>query len=257
MAAKAAPSALVVATQQTVAAVLATVSHHSYPKVDTAYDGQRAQRTVTSTGRRWSARRTACHGTRRLHLRGSGLVSRRSRKPAPQSPKGGGRRARRPTGTEDCQSRWCAAGRPDGARAAGRGSHGRLRGCPGAYTRGAVGGWWRQRRWHHRQGPPRGGGGGRREEEAGEAAQEGARGGEAACCPCPDRPLLVWGSLLFLEEEEEEEEEKTSWHCFSLGVWVLPEEYMDSSPSSPHCLVPQWLHVHASVLLDEFHTTST
>ena len=35
--------------QQTVAAVLATVSHHSYPKVDTAHDGLRAQRTVTST----------------------------------------------------------------------------------------------------------------------------------------------------------------------------------------------------------------
>ena len=35
--------------QQTVAAVLATVSHHSYPKVDTAHDGLRALRTVTST----------------------------------------------------------------------------------------------------------------------------------------------------------------------------------------------------------------
>ena len=35
--------------QQTVAAVLATVSHHSYPKVDTAHDGLQAQRTVTST----------------------------------------------------------------------------------------------------------------------------------------------------------------------------------------------------------------
>ena len=35
--------------QQTVAAVLATVFHHSYPKVDTAHDGLRAQRTVTST----------------------------------------------------------------------------------------------------------------------------------------------------------------------------------------------------------------
>ena len=37
--------------QQTVAAVLATGSHHSYPKVDTAHDGLRALRTVTSTGR--------------------------------------------------------------------------------------------------------------------------------------------------------------------------------------------------------------
>ena len=36
--------------QQSIAAVLATVSHHSYPQVDTAYDGLRAQRTVTSTG---------------------------------------------------------------------------------------------------------------------------------------------------------------------------------------------------------------
>ena len=35
--------------QQTVAAVLATVSFHSYPKVDTAHDGLRALRTVTST----------------------------------------------------------------------------------------------------------------------------------------------------------------------------------------------------------------
>ena len=33
---------------------------------------------------------------------------------------------------------------------------------------------------------------------------------------------------------------KTSSHCFSLGVWVLPEEYMDSSLYSPHCLVLQW-----------------
>ena len=36
--------------QQSIAAVVATVSHHSYPKVDTANDGQRAQKTVTSTG---------------------------------------------------------------------------------------------------------------------------------------------------------------------------------------------------------------
>ena len=43
-------------------------------------------------------------------------------------------------------------------------------------------------------------------------------------CPSPDRPLLLRGSLFFLEEEEEEEEEKISSHCFSLGVWVLPEE---------------------------------
>ena len=35
--------------QQTVAAVLATVSHHSYPRVDTAHDGLRALKTVTST----------------------------------------------------------------------------------------------------------------------------------------------------------------------------------------------------------------
>ena len=35
--------------QQTVAAVLATVSHHSFQKVDTALDGLRALRTVTST----------------------------------------------------------------------------------------------------------------------------------------------------------------------------------------------------------------
>ena len=35
--------------QQTVAAVLATMSHHSFPKVDTAHDGLRALRTVTSS----------------------------------------------------------------------------------------------------------------------------------------------------------------------------------------------------------------
>ena len=50
MAAKAAPSALVLRhEQQTVAAMLATVSHHSYPKADTAHDGLRAKKTVTST----------------------------------------------------------------------------------------------------------------------------------------------------------------------------------------------------------------
>ena len=43
--------------------------------------------------------------------------------------------ARRPTGTEDCQSHLCAARRPDGA--AGKDSHGRVRGCPGAV--GAAG----------------------------------------------------------------------------------------------------------------------
>ena len=35
--------------QQSIA-LLATVSHHSHPKVDTANDGLRAQKTVTSTG---------------------------------------------------------------------------------------------------------------------------------------------------------------------------------------------------------------
>ena len=50
MAAKAAPSALVVAhEQQTVAAVLATVTHHSHSKVGTANDAPRGQKTVTST----------------------------------------------------------------------------------------------------------------------------------------------------------------------------------------------------------------
>ena len=46
----------------------------------------------------------------------------------------------RPAGTEDSQFRW-AAGRPEGARAAGRGSHGRLRGCPRSAPRGGVDGW--------------------------------------------------------------------------------------------------------------------
>ena len=46
----------------------------------------------------------------------------------------------RPTGTEDSKFRW-VAGRPEGARAAGRGSHGRLRGCPGSAPRGGVDGW--------------------------------------------------------------------------------------------------------------------
>ena len=58
--------------------------------------------------------------------------------PPPQRPAGGGaergrgpRDARRPTGTE-ATSRGDAAGSPAGARAAGEGSYGRLRGCPGA-----------------------------------------------------------------------------------------------------------------------------
>ena len=36
--------------QQTVAAVLATVTHHSHSKVGTANDAPRSQETVTSTG---------------------------------------------------------------------------------------------------------------------------------------------------------------------------------------------------------------
>ena len=44
------------------------------------------------------------------------------------------------TGTEDSQFRW-AAGHPERARAAGRGSHCRLRGCPGSASRGVVDGW--------------------------------------------------------------------------------------------------------------------
>ena len=50
MAAKAAPSALVSPPRaQTVAAVLATVTHHSHSKVGTAYDAPRGQKKVTST----------------------------------------------------------------------------------------------------------------------------------------------------------------------------------------------------------------
>ena len=58
--------------------------------------------------------------------------------PPPQRPAGGGaergrgpREGRRPAGTE-ATSLGDAAGSPAGARAAGEGSYGRLRGCPGA-----------------------------------------------------------------------------------------------------------------------------
>ena len=47
---------------------------------------------------------------------------------------------RRPTGTDDSELR-DAAQRPHGAGAAGTGSHGRLRGCPGSAPRGVVDGW--------------------------------------------------------------------------------------------------------------------
>ena len=50
------------------------------------------------------------------------------------------------------------------------------------------------------------------------------------------------------EEEEAEEETTSSLSASSSGVWVLPEEYTGSSPSSTHCLVSQWKHVPASVL---------
>ena len=52
------------------------------------------------------------------------------------------------------------------ARAAGRGSHGRVRGCPSASPGGGVAGWRRRSGRHHRLQPPQGcaeeGGGGRR-----------------------------------------------------------------------------------------------
>ena len=56
----------------------------------------------------------------------------------PRCASGGERCELSPKGTEDAQGRW-AAGRPEGARAAG-GSHGRLRGCPGSAPRGGVDG---------------------------------------------------------------------------------------------------------------------
>ena len=62
---------------------------------------------------------------------------------------------RRPTGTEHSTSR-IAAGTPAGSRAAGGGSHGRLRGRLGPSPRGAVAGWWRRRRRHHPQVAPDG-----------------------------------------------------------------------------------------------------
>ena len=133
-------------------------------------------------------------------------------------------RCRRPTGTE-ASTPAETAGSPVGARAAGRGSHGRSRGCPGASPRGAVDGWWRQR-----QVPPQGhareeaeGGGSRGEEESREAVQEGARGGEAGSCPSPRK------------KKKKKKEEKTSSHCFSLGVWVLP-----STRAGPRILRIAW-----------------
>ena len=57
----------------------------------------------------------------------------------PQRRAGGGwREVLRPTGTDDIQCR--AARRLDGAGAAGRGSHGRLRGCPSAVSGRAASG---------------------------------------------------------------------------------------------------------------------
>ena len=113
--------------QRTVPAVLAAVTHHSYPKVDTAHDGLRAQRTVTS-----------------------GTEDRR------QGQGGGGARdVQRATAPEDSTS-GDAAMSPTGARAAGEGSHGRVRGCPGASSGGGVAGWRRRGGRHHRLLPPEG-----------------------------------------------------------------------------------------------------
>ena len=60
------------------------------------------------------------------------------------------RRVRRPTGTEDGQDSWDAAGAScGGCRAAGASSHGRLRGCRRCSSPlGAVAGWWRRPRQH-------------------------------------------------------------------------------------------------------------
>ena len=51
------------------------------------------------------------------------------------------RSERRPTGTEDPASGDAAGASCRGGRAAGSGSHGRLRGCPGSAPRGVVDGW--------------------------------------------------------------------------------------------------------------------
>ena len=68
----------------------------------------------------------------------------------PQCREGGGwRGVLRPTGTDDVQCR--ATRRPDGAGAAGGGSHGRLRGCPGApRLLTDIGGWRRHGRRYGR-----------------------------------------------------------------------------------------------------------
>ena len=101
--------------------------------------------------------------------------------PPPQSPNGGGRQARRPTCTDDCQSHWCAAGSPEGSRAAGWGSHGRLRGCPVAVPllSDAGGHCGRDSGRPHGQIPPQG-----RTEKEGGGGGEGAgeEGRAAAAC---------------------------------------------------------------------------
>ena len=62
------------------------------------------------------------------------------------------------------------------------------------------------------------------------------------------------------KKKKEKEQATSSCSSSSPGVWVLPEEYTGSSPSSPHCLVYQWVHVPAlfpEAFGDEFHTFST
>ena len=76
---------------------------------------------------------------------------------------------------QDGELSWCAPWRPEGARGAVGGSHGRFRGCPGASPGGAVAVRRRRRGRHHRLLPPardpqadvEGGGGGVREGDTG------------------------------------------------------------------------------------------
>ena len=71
----------------------------------------------------------------------------------PLCAEGGSCAVQRSTEPEDRQSKWEAPWRPEGARGATGGSHGRLRGRQYSSPGGGVAGWRRRSRRHHHQVP--------------------------------------------------------------------------------------------------------